>query len=155
MLVKSRGQSSVGQLLVASASAAQPSASEEGVRGVALPLVPSVNQTQIMNMLFCQSPSSGEGAVTSSPAAKILQSKSRSAILLKLDGKYVVVVVSSGMCHLQLVERYKRPLLVSCADCHDLGDPSVRPFQTPLADEHDRRRCRKLSVRKHVRKPNG
>ena len=53
MLVKSRGQSSVGQLLVASASAAQPSASEEGVRGVALPLVPSVNQTQTMNMLSC------------------------------------------------------------------------------------------------------
>ena len=42
--------------------------------------------------------------MTSSPAAKILQPESRSAIFTKVDGKYVVVV-SSGMCHLQLLER--------------------------------------------------
>ena len=86
MLVECRGQSSFGKLLGTSASAAQPAASEEGVRGMALPLVPLVNQSQIMNMLSFWSPSAGEGAVTSSPAAKILQSESRSAILLKVDG---------------------------------------------------------------------
>ena len=116
MLVKSRGQSSFGQLLGTSASAAQPAAGEEIVRGMALPMVPLVNQSQIMNMLSCQSPFASEVAVTSSPAAKILQSESRSAILLKVDKKYVVVV-SSGMCVLFAASRkVQRPLLASCAD---------------------------------------
>ena len=38
MLVKSRGQSSCGQMSGASASVAQPAAGEEGLRGMALPL---------------------------------------------------------------------------------------------------------------------